>query len=160
MNSNTLNELNGARIGGECPKFAIVEENGRPELRIAFPKDSEKLADIYQSDEYDYTVPDLKVGIDVESLYTALRLLEENPGKLHHIAAKCWGDSEGYEGKMRFERLVVTPYSCSTTYFLEFFNDWTDTLYELDLSAQMYEFFGSEPPLDRLNAVLCETGKS
>ena len=157
MNPNTLNESNGARIGGECPKFAIVEENGRPELRIAFPKDSEKLADIYQSDEYDYTVPDLKVSIDVESLYTALRLLEENPGKLHHIAAKCWGDSEGYEGKMRFERLVVTPYSRSTTYFFEFFNDWSGTLYELDLSEPLREFFGNKTPLEILNSLLVKS---
>lgn len=84
-----------------------------------------------------------------------------NPDTLHHIAAKCEVDSEGYEGKMRYARLIVTPFPFGRlTYFLEFFNDWTDTLYELDLSAQMYEFFGSEPPLDRLNAVLCETGKS
>lgn len=156
MNQNTLNESNDAQIGVECPKFEVVEENGRPELRIAFPKDSKKLADIYQSDDYDYTVPDLKVGIDVESLYTAVRLLEENPGKLHHIAAKCWGDSEGYEGKMRFERLVVTPYSRSTTYFMEFFNDWSGTLYELDLSEPLREFFG-KTPLEKLKSLLVKS---
>lgn len=156
MNPNTPNELNCAQIGDECPKFAIVDENGKHKLRIAFPKDSDELLNICQSDEYDYTVPDLEADIDVESLYTALRLLEENPGKLHHVAAKCWADSEGYEGKMRFERLVVTPYSCGPTYFLEFFNDWTGTLYELDLSVPLLEFFGGETPLEKLKSVLKE----
>lgn len=53
---------------------------------------------------------------------------------LHYIAAKCEVDSEGYEGKMRYAKLIVTPFPFgSSTYFLEFFNDWTDTLYELDL---------------------------
>ena len=76
--------------------------------------------------------------IDVKSLFTAVRLLGGNPDTLHHIAAKCEVDSEGYEGKMRYARLIVTPFPFGRpTYFLEFFNDWTDTLYELDLSAQM-----------------------
>ena len=150
--SNIPTEANMPKTDHPNRIFLVEEKGGKTWLTIFFPEGCEELACIHQSDEYDYTVPDLDVCIDVKSLFTAVRLLGENPDTLH---------SEGYEGKMRYARLIVTPFPFgSPTYFLEFFNDWTDTLYELDLSAQMYEFFGSETPLDRLNAVLCETGKS
>jgi hypothetical protein len=101
----------------------------------------------HRSDEYDYSVPDLAVSVDVELLYQAIKILAENPNKLHHLAIHCDVCSEGFEGKLRYERLVLTPYTSSMTFFLEFFNDWTGTLYEMDLTGQFKEFIGYTFPV-------------
>mgnify|MGYP000907244203 CR=1 FL=1 len=74
--------------------------------------------------------------------------------KLHHLAKHCDVCSEGFEGKLRYERLVLTPYTSSMTFFLEFFNDWTGTLYELDLSPFLDDFFGECDPESKLEACL------
>ena len=57
-------------------RIILKEVNGRHILHLNLPKDSEALATIWQTDEYDFTVPDLEVNIDVESLHTAVRLFE------------------------------------------------------------------------------------
>lgn len=131
----------------EKPKFTLSKEDGMQKLQIVFPEESEELFNIHQSDEYDYSVPDLEVSVDVELLYHAIKILAENPNKLHHLAIHCYAGSEGFEGKLRCERLVLTPYSSSMTFFLEFFNDWTGTLYEMDLTGQFKEFIGYTFPV-------------
>ena len=68
----------------------------------SFPEESEELFNIHQSDEYDYSVPDLEVSVDVELLYHAIKILAENPNKLHHLAIHCDVCSEGFEGKLRY----------------------------------------------------------
>ena len=93
-------------------------------------------------------------SVDVELLYHAIKILAENPNKLHHLAIHCDVCSEGFEGKLRYERLVLTPYTSSMTFFLEFFNDWTGTLYELDLSPFLDDFFGECDPESKLEACL------
>lgn len=66
--------------------------------------------------------------------------------------------SEGLEGKLRYERLVLTPYTSFMTFYLEFFNDWTGTLYEMDLTGQFNEFIGYTfpvtEPLSKLKKLL------
>lgn len=138
----------------EKPKFTLSKEDGMQKLQIVFPEESEELFNIHQSDEYDYSVPDLEVSVDVELLYHAIKILAENPNKLHHLAIHCDVCSEGFEGKLRYERLVLTPYTSSMTFFLEFFNDWTGTLYELDLSPFLDNFFGECDPESKLEACL------
>lgn len=123
------------------------KEDVMQKLQIVFSEESEELFNIYQSDEYDYSVPDLEVSVDVELLYHAIKILAENPNKLHHLAIHCDVCSEGFEGKLRYERLVLTPYTSSMTFFLEFFNDWTGTLYEMDLTGQFKEFIGYTFPV-------------
>ncbi|MGN6887960.1 hypothetical protein ACTHS1_11735, partial [Neisseria sp. P0014.S008] len=73
----------------------LKQENGKRILYLNLPDGSNELKTIWQTDEYDFTVPDLEVSIDVESLYTAVRLLNENQGILHSISAKCSADSFG-----------------------------------------------------------------
>lgn len=131
----------------EKPRFTLSKEDGVQKLQIVFPEGSEELFYIHQSDEYDYSVPDLAVGVDLELLYYALKILVENPNKLHHLAIHCEVCSEGFEGKLRYERLVLTPYTSSMTFYLEFFNDWTSTLYEMDLTEQFNEFIGYTFPV-------------
>ena len=91
-------------------RFILKQENGKRILYLNLPDGSDELNTIWQTDEYDFTVSDLEVSIDVESLYTAVRLLNENPGILHSISAKCSADSFGFEGKLRYERLDVKPF--------------------------------------------------
>lgn len=134
----------------EKPKFTLSKEDGMQKLQIVFPEESEELSNIYQSDEYDCSVPDLAVSVDVELLYHAIKILAENPNKLHHLAIHCDVCSEGFEGKLRYERLVLTTYTSSMTFFLEFFNDWTGTLYEMDLTGQFKEFIGYTFPVTEL----------
>lgn len=50
----------------EKPKFTLSKEDGVQKLQIVFPEESEELLEIHQSDEYDYSVPDLEVSVDVE----------------------------------------------------------------------------------------------
>ena len=69
----------------EKPKFTLSKKDGMQKLQIVFPEESEELFNIHQSDEYDYSVPDLAVSVDVELLYHAIKILAENPNKLHHL---------------------------------------------------------------------------
>lgn len=136
-------------------RFILKQENGKRILYLNLPDGSDELNTIWQTDEYDFTVPDLVVSIDVESLYTAVRLLNENLGILHSISAKCGADSFGFEGKLRYERLDVKPFPINSfSYYLEFYNDWTGTLYELDLSPFLDDFFGECDPESKLQACL------
>ncbi|HFA6057447.1 hypothetical protein [Neisseria gonorrhoeae] len=136
-------------------RFILKQENGKRFLYLNLPEGSDELNTIWQTDEYDFTVSDLEVSIDVESLHTAVRLLNENQGILHGISTKCSAYSFGFEGKLRYERLDVKPFPIkSFSYYLEFYNDWTGTLYELDLSAFLDEFFGECDPESKLDACL------
>ncbi|HFC8839104.1 TPA: hypothetical protein ACFU2Q_001908 [Neisseria subflava] len=136
-------------------RIILKEVNGRHILHLNLPKDSEALATIWQTDEYDFTVPDLEVNIDVESLHTAVRLLNEYAGVLHSISAKCSADSCGFEGKLRYARLDVKPFPIdSFSYYLKFYNDWSGTLYELDLTLLLKEYFGECSPESKLKASL------
>ena len=56
-------------------RFILKQENGKRILYLNLPDGSDELNTIWQTDEYDFTVPDLEVSIDVESLYTALDFL-------------------------------------------------------------------------------------
>ncbi|EMT2167025.1 hypothetical protein QLJ91_002190, partial [Neisseria gonorrhoeae] len=76
-------------------RFILKQENGKRFLYLNLPEGSDELNTIWQTDEYDFTVPDLEVSIDVESLYTAVRLLNENQGILHGISTKCSAYSFG-----------------------------------------------------------------
>ena len=158
LETSMCNIKTESNIIPEKPKFTLSKGDGVQKLQIVFPEESEELLEIHQSNEYDYSVPDLSVGVDVESLYNAVKILAENPNKLHHLAIHCYAGSEGFEGKLRYERLVLTPYSSFMTFYLEFFNDWTGTLYEMDLTGQFNEFIGDTfpvtEPLSKLKKLL------
>ena len=115
----------------EKPKFTLSKEDGVQKLQIVFQEESEELFNIHQSNEYDYSVPDLEVSVDVELLYHAIKILAENPNKLHHLAIHCDVCSEGFEGKLRYERLVF-----NALYVVYDFFSWSFSMIGQELSTR------------------------
>ncbi len=128
------------------PKFERVEHNGQPALQLVLPPKCDDLDMISCNNEYDLEVSNLRVILFLPSLVTALKVLHEYPNALHHVGAKCWVDSDGYDGKIGAEGVKVYAFSYkgywNHSFCLSFINEWTGSMYFLDLSIYMYDFLG------------------
>ena len=127
-------------------KFERIEHSGQPALQLVLPPECNDLENVSCSDEYDLAVPDLRVILYLPSLITALKVLHQHPDALHHAGAKCWVDSDGYEGKIRLEFVKVYAHAFSGnwnhSFFLNFSNDWTGSVYFLDLRVYLHNLLG------------------
>jgi hypothetical protein len=88
-------------------------------------------SDIYMSDEYDCQVEYLEVMFDPLIIDQADKILKGNP-ILQSVTVSLGVDfnvDEGYGGKAREARISISKWACC----FKFTNEWTDTVYCVDL---------------------------
>lgn len=145
----------------EKPKFECLGHQLEAVLQLILPPECDDLSFVSCSDKYDVSVPDLQIVLYLPSLITALKVAQEHADSLHHVAAKCRVDSENYEGKIRMECVKIYAHKFnakwSYSFFLNFSNDWTGSVYFFDLSTYLHDFLnGYDNIIEKLEKLLVE----
>lgn len=121
-------------------KMVLEERNNIRELVLRLPEGSEEVGEISQDDEYDYRIHDLEVRINIPSLICGAKVMQEYRDRLKQVSTLCWADSESYEGKLRYEKVNVSYWNSGEfCFYLEIFNEYTGTGYELNLTTYIYD---------------------
>ncbi|UOO85694.1 hypothetical protein [Neisseria arctica] len=129
----------------ELQPLKLIEPcSGELALQLVLPPECDDLDMVSCNNEYDFTVPDLEITLCLPSLITALNVLHQYPDVLHHVSSKCSVSSKGFEGKISCEYLQIYANNFQGcwyySFFLNFSNDWSSSVYFFDLSIYLFDF--------------------